>query len=437
MLKEIESNINKNALFTKKDSLLLAISGGIDSVVLAHLLKEAGYSISLAHCNFSLRGKDSERDEKFCRKVAEKLKVKFYSKKIDAKEYSQLHHLSIQMAARELRYKWFKTLMKQEKLDKLVTAHHANDVVETVFINLLRGTGIKGLKGIPVKNENVVRPLLTVSKETIEKYASKEKIKFRTDKSNSEEKFDRNYLRLKVIPALRKINPLIEKTFTKNCRHFSQEAGIVESYLEKKKTELLQNEKDYYFIKINDLQNESYLETFLNYILADFGFNEPQQQSILKAVSGSGNETKHFHSSGFNIHIDKNRMVIVPKNVNAKEEIIINSLEDLTQLFRLSKEKKFHLPKRSELYVSEQKLVFPLMIRTRRTGDKFKPFGMKGYKLISDFFKDEKLSYIEKEKARLLVNGNGQIIWVIGYRSDERYRVDAKEKNLLKLSVAK
>lgn len=437
MLKELESNILKNELFTKKDNLLLAISGGIDSVVLAYQLKEGGYNFSFAHCNFNLRGKDSDKDVKFCKKLAEQLGVKFFAKRFDTKEYAEQNKLSIQMAARELRYNWFKTLMKQEKFDKLVTAHHANDVVETVFINLLRGTGIKGVKGIPVKNQKIVRPLLTTSKEEIEKYASKEKIKFRTDKSNNEDKYERNYLRLKIIPTLKKICPDIEKTFTKNCGHFSQEAGIVSDYLEKRRTELLQKEKDYFFIRLEDLRGEKYQETFMNYLLNDFGFNEPQQTSILKAAARLSTETKHFHSSLFNVHVDRNRIVIVPKNPNAKEEIIINSLEELNELLLVTKEKKFHLPKRSAVFMSEKKLVFPLTVRTKRTGDKFKPFGMKGYKLISDFFKDEKLSYIEKEKARLLVNGNGQIIWVIGYRSDERYRVDPKDKNLLMFSIVR
>lgn len=437
MWKEIESNIIKNELFTKKQSLLLAISGGVDSVVLAHLLKEGKYDFALAHCNFKLRGKDSDKDEKFCKELAKESGVKFFSKKFNTKEYSAKNKLSIQMAARELRYNWFKKLLKDEKFDRLVTAHHAGDVAETVFINLLRGTGIKGLKGISAKNGNIVRPLLTVSKANIEQYAKNKKIKFRADKSNEEDKYGRNYLRLKVIPLLKKINPGLERTFIKNCSRFSEEAGIVNDYLERRKTELLRREKDFFSIDLATLRTEKYHGTLLNYLLVDFGFNETQQQNILDSVIKNGTEARHFYSPSHKLHIEKSKLVIVPKNETIKSEIKIASLKELKKElhFKISRVKKTGPAKRTELFLSENKLIFPLTIRTRRTGEKFKPFGMAGYKLLSDFLKDIKLSTPEKEKVRLLVNGNEQIIWMIGYRSDERYRVDVKEKKIIKLSL--
>ncbi|MEI8136339.1 MAG: tRNA lysidine(34) synthetase TilS, partial [Bacteroidota bacterium] len=217
---------------------MLAISGGIDSVVLAHLLKKGGYKFSLAHCNFKLRGKDSDADEAFCKSLGNDLEVNFYTQTFDTKAYCKKNKVSIQMAARELRYAWFNELVKKEKIDYVVTAHHANDVVETMLINLCRGTGINGLKGIPEKTEKIVRPLLNFTKDEIAKFAKNQKIKHRIDKSNLEAKYERNFLRLGVIPKLKELHPNIEQTFLNNVAIFKEEAEIVQDFL-KEKSKLL------------------------------------------------------------------------------------------------------------------------------------------------------------------------------------------------------
>ncbi|MBI2721330.1 MAG: tRNA lysidine(34) synthetase TilS [Bacteroidetes bacterium] len=431
-----EETILKNDLFNKKDNLLLAISGGIDSVVLAWLLKEGNYNFSLAHCNFNLRGSDSKNDEKFCRELAKKLDVNIFVKQFDTKLYSKKNKVSIQMAARDLRYSWFKKLIREEKLDKLLTAHHANDVVETVLLNLFRGTGIKGLKGIPIKNGKTVRPLLHCSKEEIEAYARTNKIKFRKDKSNEEEKYGRNFLRLKVIPLLKKLNPALEQTFVKNSSRFIEEGAIVNEYLQKKEKELLHLHKGNVVIKRQSLAKEKYASTLLNHLLKPFNFKETQRSNIERVLHTNSTETKYFYSDTHRLHIEREELILSEFRL-PEPEIKINSLKELknSTMIKFSKQKEFHLPKRNELLLREDQLHFPLSLRAGKTGEKFKPFGMKGFKLLSDFYKDEKISTNEKEKCKLLVNGNGQIIWVIGYRSDERYRINPTDKNLIKLSL--
>ncbi|MBA3664393.1 MAG: tRNA lysidine(34) synthetase TilS [Bacteroidetes bacterium] len=437
MLKDLESNISKNQLFNREHSLLLAISGGVDSVVLAYLLKEGNYNFTLAHCNFNLRGKDSEKDEKFCRQLAEELGVQIFVKAVDVKKYCKEHGVSVQMAARDLRYDWFKKLMKQENLDRLLTAHHANDIVETVILNLLRGTGIKGMKGIPEKNGKTVRPLLNITREEIEKFAKKQKIKFRTDKSNLENKYERNFLRNKVVPLLKKINPELEQTFFKNSLRFSNESAIISDYIEQRLNVLVSTKGDSIHANRTKLAAEAHLETLLHHWLSPLNFSETQQQNIISLLGKKSGETKVFLSGQQKLIIERDELIITPNTAKEFPEIRLKDLASLKKqsILSFSKEKKFYLPQKNELYLSETQLQFPLTIRQRKDGDKFKPFGMKGFKLISDFLKDEKISTVNKNKLRLLVNGNGDIIWVMGYRSDERYRVDPSAKTFIKLTL--
>ncbi|MBA3683151.1 MAG: tRNA lysidine(34) synthetase TilS [Bacteroidetes bacterium] len=437
MQKKFESNILKNQLFSKKDSLLLAISGGIDSVVLAHLLKNAGFEFALVHCNFKLRGKDSNADETFCKTLAKKLNVKFYSQQFDTTEYSKKNKVSIQMAARELRYTWFNELLKKNKFDHLITAHHTNDVIETIFINLCRGTGIKGLKGIPEKTGNIVRPLLNFTKEEINTFAKKEKIKFRTDKSNFEDKYERNLLRLEVIPKLKKLHPALEQTFLSNIANFKAEAEIVNDFLAEKTKQLISEKGEQVLIDKNKLKKEKHLNTLLHYILETFGFNATQINDIKNNIISKGETGKLFFTSNFTLTIDREFIFIKPGANQSSEAISIRSFEELkgSALLSLQEVKNFKTLKKNELVIEKESLIFPLKIRGKKTGDKFRPFGMKGFKLISDFLKDQKLNAFEKEKCLLLENGNGEIIWVIGFRSDDRYKVTGKEKKLLKITI--
>jgi tRNA(Ile)-lysidine synthase len=437
VLKDFEEHISRNGLFTKKDKLLLAVSGGIDSVVLAHLLTKAGFDLTLAHCNFQLRGKDSADDEKFCKQLAKKLGLKIFTKTFDINAYCRTHKTNTQIAARKLRYQWFHELVKDHKLDYVLTAHHANDVIETIFINLLRGTGINGIKGIPEKKGKIVRPLLNFKREAIETFAEENKIKFRLDKSNLEDKYERNFIRLNIIPELKKINPRLEETFIRNSVHFRQEAGIVNEFMVTKEQELITQTPGLVFINKKKLAAEKYNASILHYLVCGYGFNETQERNILKNILSGAVAGKMFLSATHQLTVDRNDLVIkeVPKDkFNAFK---IKSLPELKKhgVFELSKAGKFTVPKKNELLVHENKLIFPLTVRTKQTGDKFRPFGMKGFKLVSDFLKDEKLNAFEKENCKLLVNGNGDIIWIAGYRSDDRYKVNKTDNNLLKLTL--
>lgn len=437
MQKKFESNIVKNQLFSKQQALLIAVSGGIDSVVLAHLLKKGGYKFSLAHCNFKLRSKDSDADEAFCKELSKKLGVKFYTKAFDVDAYCKKNKLSIQMAARQLRYDWFKELVEKNKFDHLVTAHHANDVVETIFINLARGAGIKGLKGIPEKTGNIVRPLLNFTKEEIAGFAEKEKIKFRTDKSNLETKYERNFLRLKIIPELKKLHPNLEQTFLNNVSNFKEEAEIVNDFLIEKSKQLLSKKGEVIVLNKVLLKKENQLKTILHYILEPFCFNVSQTNDIITNIKENGSVGKLFYSSTHTLTIDREVILIKPKVNDHIELSTIHSLNELKKLNFIKVKDTTELKKLTEqdLVIEKDKLIFPLIIRPKMTGDKFKPFGMKGFKLVSDLLKDLKLNAFEKDKCMILENGNGEIVWVVGYRSDDRYKVTETKNKLLKLSL--
>ncbi len=434
MIRELELHIQRNDLFSKKDKLLLAVSGGLDSVVLAHLLKKGGYTFALAHCNFKLRGAQSNADESFCKKLANELGVAFYAQGFDTKTYSKAHKLNTQLAARTLRYNWFNQIIKDKKFDFLITAHHANDSIETIILNLSRGTGINGVKGIPEKNGNIRRPLLPFSREQILEFAKKQKISYREDQSNSDDVYDRNFIRHHIIPKLKELNPILEETFVANSTHFNEEAAIVNSYLENRASELVTQTHDSVFIAKKKLAKEPYAQTLLHHLLSGYGFNATQQKNILQHLKDNRLSGKLFHSPTHRLTVDRNDLVIKANSEQSFNDVKIQSLADLKKInfFRVGPT-EFSIPASNELIVDEKRLIFPISFRPVKKGDKFRPFGMRGFKLLSDFMKDQKLNAFQKENCRLLVNGNGEIIWVAGYRSDDRYKVETGTPTLLKI----
>jgi len=436
MLQAFESHIRKNALFAKNQRLLLAFSGGLDSTVLVHLLLNAGFKPALAHCNFQLRGKDSLADEKFCQDLAKKYNLKFFSKRFDIAKYGKETGSNVQLAARQLRYEWFHEIIADNGFDFILTAHHAGDIVETVLINLLRGTGINGLKGIPEKNGKLVRPLLPFRKEDLERYAKEQKIRFRTDLSNSESKYERNFIRNKIVPLLREINPQLEETFLRNTFHFQQESGIVKEFLSNKAVDYTTQTHDTLFINRNRLRHERHLESILHHILSGYGFNGTQQRNIADLIRLGEGSGKIFKTATHILASDRNDLILkaIPK---VEPELVIPDFEALKKLpfLKVRKLTKFSLPKEKEFVVSASRLVFPLVMRPRKTGDRFRPFGMKGSKLLSDYMKEQKMNTFDKENCSILVNGNQEILWLMGFRSDDRYRVKGKENDLLKLTI--
>ena len=433
MLERFRIFIEKNDLFKKTDTVFLAFSGGIDSVVLASLLKEAGYKFELAHCNFKLRGKESDGDEKFCVNFAQKLKVGIHTIQFKTEEYVKTSRLSTQMAARELRYNWFKELMSEKRFDYILTAHHANDNVETLLINLVRGTGINGLQGIPVKQNFIARPLLFATKEEIIAYARKKRLKFRHDGSNDEVKYKRNFLRHEVIPALKKLNPALEETFQNNIRLFRQTAQVVKQFSDEKKREMISGEK----INSSLLLKEGTAELLLFEFLQPYGFNSSQTEQIFRSL-GSKLPGKLFFSETHKALIDRNHIIVQTKDVETHEEFSIAAVEDFKRLpfhisADISTEKKI-ISDEQVAQIDLDRTEFPLKIRKWRQGDKFMPLGMTGYKKVSDFLINQKLNRFEKENIWLLLNKN-DVVWVIGKRLDDRYKIQPQTRKVLKLEL--
>lgn len=437
MLNRFKKHIEDKQLFESRHTLLLAISGGPDSVALACLLKECGFDFSLAHCNFKLRGKESDADEAFCKKLAKKLDVDLHIRQFDTKKLVKKNGDSIQMVARALRYAWFDELLRAKKISFLLTAHNANDSIETLFINLLRGTGINGIKGIPEQAGQLIRPLLPFTKEEILRYLDQKKIAYRLDKSNLETVYERNFLRLKIIPLLKELSPAFEQVMLSNMSHFREEADLVTKTLTEKLRAITEQKGGFIFIDKAGLKNETGLRSLLHTALSPFGFNSSQAGSIAEHIRREGLVGKMIYSLSHCLTIDRKRLVIRENILPAFENKSIPSLQKLSAFpgFRMEKISRFAVPGAGELILNPSALIFPLMIRSKNKGDKFIPFGMKGFKLLSDFLKDQKLNSFEKENCKLLVNGNNEIIWVIGYRSDERYRVSQKDTQLIKLTT--
>lgn len=439
MLKQLEVNIRKNDLFGKEHRLLLAFSGGVDSVVLAHLLHNAGYSCSLAHCNFRLRGDEAQGDSAFCESFAKELGVPVFTKEFDTKAYAAEHKLSIQMAARELRYHWFKELMAEHGFDRLLTAHHANDNVETLLVNLVRGTGIKGLQGIPERQDNLVRPLLFATKEDIMAYAEKHQLLYRNDSSNAEVKYKRNFIRHKVIPELKSLNPALEETIHTSVQFFKQSAEIVQTYAKEKYTSICHEVQEQLFIDIKALSKEPYKETVLFEWLHHRHFKPRQIAQLCEVIHSEKHSGKQFSSPTHRLVVDRKYIIVQPfEKGPLQSAYTIISPDDTTHLpIALSIEEVSEAvfsDNRNEIVIPYTEQLFPLTLRRWKQGDKFRPFGMKGFKKLSDFFKDQKLSLFEKEAVWILANKE-QIIWIIGHRMDDRCRIEGNEKSLVKITV--
>lgn len=441
MLKQFEINISKNTLFSKTDKLLLAFSGGVDSLVLADLLHKAGYNIELAHCNFQLRGQEAKDDTAFCENFAKSIDTKFHVIYFDTKAYAAEHKLSIQMAARELRYNWFKSLKAEHRFNYILTAHHANDNVETVFVNLIRGTGIKGLQGIPEKQHDIVRPLLFATKDEIKDYAIKNKLVFREDSSNQEIKYKRNFIRHQIIPELKKLNPALEETFATSIQFFKQSADIVAEFAHQKFKIICKEDNNQLFIDINLLLQEAQKETLLFEWLYLKNFKTSQIQQLTEVLITNKQMTgKQFSSSTHQLVVDRKYIIVQTIEKEPSEKVfVIKSISDTAHLpiklnFEETSHREFSKDK-NEITIAFSDNLFPLTLRKWKQGDKFKPLGLNGFKKLSDFFKDQKLSLFEKEATWILENKE-HIVWVVGYRMDDRCKLTDETEKVIKIKIS-
>ena len=435
MINIVSKFIDEKSLCKSGNKLLVAISGGADSVALFLCLKELGYDVELAHCNFNLRGDESDNDEEFVKKLADKFGVRLHLKSFDTQKYADENKVSIQMTARDLRYKWFNELLVDNNLNYIAVGHHKNDDVETFFINLTRGSGLKGLLGIKTKNNNIIRPLLCVSRLEIEAYLSAVKQSFREDSSNKSVKYLRNKIRHELIPLLTEMNPSIQETISNEIEILEGVFQVFEEQIESKRKEILQNENGIFKLQITDLQKLNPLNIYLYEFLNPYGFSEVNQ--IIKALNTQSG--KQFFSKTYQLNIDREYILISKiSKENVSYEILENQHKISTPFtMELSKSLDRKVAKdRVKAKLDFDKLKFPLVLRKWKKGDKFMPLGMQTFKKLSDFFIDKKYSLIAKQQQWILCSAD-DIIWIVGDRIDDRFKITTQTKNVYIAEILK
>lgn len=435
MIEKISHHINRNLPFLRGKKLLVAVSGGIDSVALTYLLSELNFTISLAHCNFNLRGKESDLDEDFVKKLGNKLKIPVFTTQFNTEVFAKENKQSTQIAARSLRYSWFQKLEKEHSFDYVLTAHHADDNLETFLINLTRGTGLEGLTGIPEINGRIVRPLLKFSRKEILTFIKENKIEWREDKSNAQTKYIRNKIRHKVVPFLKEINPSLLNTFAKTAEYLKESQHILEDRIKKVATEVLTVNENTIAINIQKVEKLSNSKAYLYQLLKAYNFTEWNDvYNLLSAQSG-----KQVLSKTHTLLKDRGSLVLF-KNIcpNNIETIFIQENElEITKPIHLKIENVIEKSRKNKetIFIDKEKCVFPLQLRRWQNGDFFYPSGMTGKKKLSKYFKDEKFSLFEKLNTWLLCNNNNDIIWVVGSREDSRYEMTRQTNSLFKISL--
>ncbi len=402
---------------------ILALSGGIDSMVLADMLLQAKAEFVLAHCNFHLRGEESDGDEQFVREFAERNGLMLYVKQFDTLNYAEEHKLSIEMAARELRYAWFEELRQQLSCDYIAVAHHADDQLETFFINLLRGSGIRGLKGMQSINGHVIRPLLDLSRAEIQQYAIENGIKWREDHTNAETQFLRNKIRHELLPVIDSISKEGRASILKSISHLASENELYRELVDEKLFQIVK--------KDGEVQKTSHLSPLTPQLLfewlRDYGFNSDQVHFIYEAMNGQPGTI--FFSPTHKVTIERDGVELTPicQHDNTQVELVYEQHPN---------DDNFVIDKSPEVaQLDYDKLTFPLKLRMWQAGDRFYPLGMKGSRLLSDFMKDLKFTTRQKEECQVLTTAKDEIVWVVGRRVDERFKVTDKTKTILKIQM--
>lgn len=440
MLPQFLSFINKNRLFSSGDRILLAVSGGLDSVVMAWLFHKAGFAFGIAHCNFRLRGEESEADEKFVGELAARLRVPFHVNHFNTSEIAASAKISAQMAARDLRYRWFEEVRSSEKYDVVATAHHLDDQAETFLINLVRGTGIAGLHGIMPLLGKVVRPMLFASRSEIEEFAAKEQIRFRVDSSNQEEKYLRNKIRLGILPLLKELNPGFLENLTREIGWLRASEQAARKEIERHIPLILSKHWDQDIIDLSILNRTVAMELVAWEIFSRYGFNTDVVEDMIGSPEGESGRI--FFSYSHRAVRDRNRIIVQPlQAVSLSAEVMISAntrriANPCKMSFKiLSREELTTIPAGKEFAcLDADRLNFPLELRKWKEGDSFQPFGMKGSKKVSDFLIDQKLSIPDKENTWVLLSA-GKIVWLVGHRIDHRFRIRTNTEKVYRIKL--
>ena len=410
MYKLFSTHINKEFNFLKKSKLLIAVSGGVDSMVLVDLFKKLKYNITIAHCNFKLRNEESDLDEVFVRTYALENSIPFYFKEFVTKLPKQ----SLQMAARTLRYNWFYDVLKKEKLDYLLTAHHLDDSLETFILNLSRASGIEGLTGIKASNDIIARPLLIFSKNQILNYAKNNNIHWREDSTNIKDDYQRNLIRNKVIPHLKKIHPNFLEQSRKTMKFLSQSNNLINDYIKIiKKNNFMVNEDEIVISKTFLKKNQNIVFE----LFKDYGFKYSNQ--IIELCNA--NSGKLIESINYTLLSNRSNLILKKNNIKTKElyKVGVNGLKSPINI-NVSKGEFKTKKNNKSIYLSDEDIEFPLFLRKWKKGDVIFPTGMEGKKMISKYYKDQKMSFFDKQNQWLLCNNN-EVIWIVGHRADRRY----------------
>ena len=435
MLEKFKIHIAQNFPSLKNGKLFLAVSGGLDSMVLLHLFRQLQYDIAVLHCNFQLRGIESFQDQIFVQEYSIKNSIPFFYTQFDTENFAKDYKLSIQVAARELRYSWFYEQLEEQNYDFILTAHHADDNLETFLINLSRATGLDGLIGIPEQNDKIIRPLLVFNRLDIENYANENQIKWREDSSNASDKYVRNKIRHQLVPILKEIHPNFLASFQKTQQYLQQANEMVDDAASILFSQVVEEKGDAFYFNVKKLSKLPNYKSYLYHWLKDFGFSA--WEDIYNLVDGQSG--KQVFSNEFRLLKDRKYLILstLIQEDTIDEYFIEKNQSEVKIPLKLAicKVSDISLGSNTIIFVDEDLLVFPLVLRKWKTGDYFQPFGMNGKeKKISKLFKDEKLSLLDKENTWLLCSNN-QIVWVTGIRQDERYRIEKTTTNILKIQL--
>lgn len=435
MLSKFQNHIVSKFPFLKQKKLFLAVSGGLDSMVLLHLFKQLNYEITVLHCNFQLRGLESFGDQEFIQNYCDKNNIKIFTTQFDTQAFAEDYKLSIQVAARELRYSWFYELLEEKHFDYLLTAHHADDNLETFIINLTRGTGLDGLTGIPEQNDKIIRPLLPFSREEILKYAQENNIEWREDSSNASTKYVRNKIRHDLVPVLKQINPNFLDAFQKTQSFLQESKEMVEDASIVIYQQVAKEAGDDIHFDLNQLKKLPNYKSYLYQWLNEFGFSA--WKDIYDLVEGQSG--KQVFSDEFRLLKNREILILTPiSETSEKEEFEIyeNDTEvNFPLKMTLCNVGHTTFGSNRTIFVDAEKIQFPLKLRKWNEGDVFQPFGMNGKsKKVSKLFKDEKMSLIEKEKTWIL-SSDDQIVWIVGIRQDERFKIKNTTNKILKIEL--